>query len=177
MYVLLKTKGNPVDYAGMARHQVQSMDSSLPISHVKTMGDVIDDAQSRPRFLTVLMSLFSTLAFSIAVIGIYGVMSYTVARRRKEFGVRMALGAQSMDVVKLVMRQGLTIAIAGVVAGLIGALIFTRLMTRMLYQVGTTDLLTYVSVTAALMAVALLACYVPARRATKVDPATTLHYE
>ena len=89
----------------------------------------------------------------------------------------MALGAQSMDVVKLVMRQGMTIALVGIGAGLLGALIFTRLMTRMLYQVGSTDLLTYVSVTTALVAVALLACYVPARRATKVDPATTLHYE
>jgi putative ABC transport system permease protein len=177
MYVLLKTKGDPLEFVGMARNQVQAMDASLPVSHVRTLDDVIAEAQSRPRFLTILMTLFSTLAFSIAVIGIYGVMSYTVARRRKEFGVRMALGAQSMDVVKLVMRQGITIALIGVGAGLIGALIFTRLMTRMLYQVGTTDLLTYVSVTLTLMAVAVLACYVPARRATKVDPATTLHYE
>jgi putative ABC transport system permease protein len=153
------------------------MDSSLPISKIRTMEEVVAEAQSRPRFLTILLTLFSSLAFLIATIGIYGVMSYTVARRTKEFGVRMALGAQTIDVVKLVMRQGVIITITGILAGLIGAFIFTRFMTRMLYQIGATDPMTYVGVTAALVAVALLACYVPARRATRVDPATTLHYE
>jgi predicted permease len=177
MYLLLRASGNPLDLIGTVRHEVQSMDPSLPISKIRLMEDVMNEAQARPRFLTILLSLFSTLAFSIAVIGIYGVMSYSVARRTKEFGVRMALGAQTLDVVKLVMRQGAIIAAAGIAAGLIGAFIFTRFMTRMLYQIGATDPMTYLSVTAALLGVALLACYIPARRATRVDPAITLHYE
>jgi putative ABC transport system permease protein len=177
MNVLLRTSGNPLDFVGLVRREVQAMDSGLPISKIRTMEEVVAEAQSRPRFLTILLTLFSSLAFLIATIGIYGVMSYTVARRTKEFGVRMALGAQTIDVVKLVMRQGVIITITGILAGLIGAFIFTRFMTRMLYQIGATDPMTYVGVTAALVAVALLACYVPARRATRVDPATTLHYE
>jgi putative ABC transport system permease protein len=177
MNALLRTNGNPLDFVGMVRREVQAMDSSLPLAKIMTMEEVVADAQSRPRFLTILLSLFSVLAFLIATIGIYGVMSYTVARRTKEFGLRMALGAQTLDVVKLVMRQGVIITIAGIAAGLLGAFIFTRFMTRMLYQIGATDPMTYVGVTAALVAVALLACYVPARRATRVDPAITLHYE
>jgi putative ABC transport system permease protein len=177
MNVLVRTKGNPLDLVGTVRQELQTMDSSLPISKVMAMDDVVADAQSRPRFLTILLTLFSTLAFSIAVIGIYGVMSYTVARRKKEFGVRMALGAQSADVLKLVMRQGLIISCVGVAVGLVGAFLFTRFMTRVLYQVGATDPLTYLSVTVALILVAMVACYIPARRATQVDPATTLHYE
>lgn len=177
MNLLLKTTGNPLDMVSTVRQEVQAMDSSLPLAKITTMDEVVNEAQSRPRFLTVLLTLFSSLAFLIATIGIYGVMSYSVARRTKEFGVRMALGAQTYDVVKLVMRQGVLITIGGIAAGLVGAFIFTRFMTRMLYQVGATDPMTYVGVTAALVAVALLACYVPARRATRVDPATTLHYE
>ncbi len=177
MNVLLRAKGNPMDFIGMVRHEVQSMDSSLPISKVMLMDDVVSDAQSRPRFLTILLSLFSSLAFCIAVIGIYGVMSYSVARRTREFGVRMALGAQPADVVRLVMKQGFIITAAGIGAGLVGAFVFTRFMTRMLYQIGATDAMTYASVTATLVVVALLACYIPARRATRVDPAITLHYE
>ena len=177
MNVLLRTSGNPLDLMGTVRKEIQSLDGSLPIAKVRTMEEVVSEAQSRPRFLTILLSLFSTLAFAIAVIGIYGVISYSVARRTKEFGVRMALGAQAPDVLKLVMRQGLTIAAMGIGAGLVAALIFTRFMARVLYQVGTTDPATYLAVTLALVAVALIASYIPARRATQVDPATTLHYE
>lgn len=177
MNILLRAAGNPMDLVGSVRREVQSLDSSLPIAKIMLMEDVVSEAQSRPRFLTILLSLFSSLAFLIAVIGIYGVISYSVARRTKEFGVRMALGAQATDVIKLVMRQGMTMTIAGIAAGLVGAFILTRFMTRILYQVGATDPLTYAGVTVALLAVALLACYIPARRATQVDPATTLHYE
>jgi ABC-type antimicrobial peptide transport system permease subunit len=141
------------------------------------MEDVLSKAQARPRFLTLLLSFFSVVALAIATVGIYGVISYSVARRTKEFGLRMALGAQDTDVLGLVMKQGAGMVLIGIVAGLAIALMLTRLMTSLLFGVTPTDVLTYGSVTAILLAVALAACYVPAKRATQVDPIKTLRYE
>jgi ABC-type antimicrobial peptide transport system permease subunit len=138
---------------------------------------VMERAQARPRFLTLLLSLFSVTALAIATVGIYGVVSYSVARRTKEFGLRMVLGAQGADVLGLVMKQGAGMVVVGLVAGLVVAFALTRLMASLLFGVAPTDLATFASVTCVLAVVALAACYVPARRATRVDPMQTLRYE
>jgi ABC-type antimicrobial peptide transport system permease subunit len=153
------------------------MDASLPLSDVRMMDDVMERAQARPRFLTLLLSLFSVTALAIATVGIYGVVSYSVARRTKEFGLRMVLGAQGGDVLGLVMKQGAGMVVVGLVAGLVVAFALTRLMASLLFGVAPTDLATFASVTVVLAGVALAACYVPARRATRVDPMQTLRYE
>jgi putative ABC transport system permease protein len=178
MYIGLRAQGvDPRSLTTAVRREVGSLDSSLPIAEIRTMDDVISRAQSRPRFLTMLLSLFSAIALAIATVGIYGVISYSVARRTKEFGLRMVLGAQQSDVLSLVMKQGALLTGAGIVVGLLAAFALTRLMASLLFGVTATDPLTYLSVTGVLAFVALVACYIPARRATKVDPITTLRYE
>jgi putative ABC transport system permease protein len=141
------------------------------------MNEVFAAAISRERFQMLLLALFATLALVLACVGLYGVISYGVAQRTHEIGVRMALGAQPGDVLRLVIRQGMVLTIAGLVTGAAGALAATRVMTELLYGVTATDALTFISVGALLVLVSLLACYLPARRATKVDPLTALRYE
>ena len=178
MYIGLRAQGvNPLSLTSAVRNQVYSLDSSLAIAEIRTMEEVISRAESRPRFLTLLLSLFSGVALAIAAVGIYGVISFAVARRTKEFGLRMCLGAQRADVLALVMKQGAGLAVTGIVVGLIGAFALTRLMASLLFGVTATDPLTYSAVTAILATVALSACYIPARRATKVDPIRTLRDE
>lgn len=178
MYVVMKSQsGNPGNLAGEVREQLNELDSSLPLSSVRPMDDVLERAQSRPRFLTLLLSLFSITALAIATVGIYGVVSYSVARRTKEFGLRMVLGAQTGDVLGMVMKQGAGMVVVGLIAGLVTAFALTRLMASLLFSVAPTDAMTFASVTVVLAAVALAACYIPARRATEVDPMQTLRYE
>ena len=178
MYVAMRTPaGDPRSLAGVVREQLNAIDPSLPLADVRLMEDVLTRAQARPRFLTLLLSLFSIVAFAIATVGIYGVVSYSVARRTKEFGLRMVLGAQGEDVLGLVMKQGAGMVAIGVAAGLATAFALTRLMASLLFGVTPTDLPTFAGVTVLLFAVALLACYLPARRATRVDPIQTLRYE
>jgi putative ABC transport system permease protein len=178
MYVVLRARtGNPGSLAGAVREQLNELDSSLPLADVRLMEDVLSRAQARPRFLTLLLSLFSGVALAIATVGIYGVVSYSVARRTKEFGLRMVLGAQGGDVLGLVMKQGAGMVLSGLAAGLVIALALTRLMASLLFGVAPTDVATFTSVTVVLAGVALAACYVPARRATRVDPMQTLRYE
>jgi putative ABC transport system permease protein len=178
MYVVMRAQGgDPRAMAGVVREQLGEIDPTLPVADVRLMEDVLSRAQARPRFLTLLLSLFSGVALAIATVGIYGVVSYSVARRTKEFGLRMVLGAQGGDVLGLVMRQGAGMILIGVAAGLVLALVFTRLMASLLFGVTATDLPTFASVTIILFGVALAACYIPARRATRVDPIQTLRYE
>ncbi|MGC2388754.1 MAG: FtsX-like permease family protein, partial [Candidatus Acidiferrum sp.] len=178
MYAVLRPQGgDPRALAGAVRKQLNEMDPTLPLADVRLMDDVLSRAQARPRFLTLLLSLFSVVALAIATVGIYGVVSYSVARRTKEFGLRMVLGAQSGDVLGLVMKQGAGMIAVGVAFGLVLALFFTRLMASLLSGIASTDLATFASVTALLFGVALAACYIPARRATRVDPIQTLRYE
>jgi putative ABC transport system permease protein len=178
MYVVLKSQsGNPGGLVGAVREQLNELDPALPLADVSLMDDVLERAQSRPRFLTLLLSLFSIAALAIATVGIYGVVSYSVARRTKEFGLRMVLGAQTGDVLGMVMKQGAGMVVIGLVAGLIVAFLLTRLMASLLFGVAPTDALTFASVTVVLALVALAACYIPARRATEVDPMQTLRYE
>ncbi|MGC1416073.1 MAG: ABC transporter permease [Candidatus Acidiferrum sp.] len=178
MYVVLRPQGgDPRALAGAVREQLNEMDPTLPLADVRLMEDVLSRAQARPRFLTLLLSLFSLVALAIATVGIYGVVSYSVARRTKEFGLRMVLGAQTGDVLGLVMKQGAGMIAVGVGLGLVLALFLTRLMASFLFGVPPTDPATFASVMALLFAVALAACYIPARRATRVDPIQTLRYE
>jgi putative ABC transport system permease protein len=178
MYVVMKSQsGNPGSLAGAVREQLNELDSALPLADVRLMDAVLERAQSRPRFLTLLLTLFSVTALAIATVGIYGVVSYSVARRTKEFGLRMVLGAQTGDVLCMVMKQGAGMIVIGLIAGLVTAFALTRLMASLLFGVAPTDALTFASVTAVLSVVALVACYIPARRATEVDPMQTLRYE
>jgi putative ABC transport system permease protein len=178
MYVVMRARsGDPRSLAGEVRQRLNEIDPSLPLADVRLMDDVLSRAQARPRFLTLLLTLFSVVALAIATVGIYGVVSYSVARRTKEFGLRMVLGAQSGDVLGLVMKQGAGMIAIGVAFGLVLALFLTRLMASLLFGVAPTDLATFASVTAVLFGVALAACYIPARRATRVDPIQTLRYE
>ena len=178
MYVVMRAQGgDPRMLIGAVRVQLGEIDPTLPLDDVRLMGDVLSRAQARPRFLTLLLSLFSAVALAIATVGIYGVVSYSVARRTKEFGLRMALGAQGGDVLGLVMKQGAGMVAIGIVAGLMTAFALTRLMASLLFGVTATDLPTFASVTIVLIVVALAACYIPARRATRVDPIQTLRYE
>jgi putative ABC transport system permease protein len=178
MYVLLRSHNSDSrSLVGAVRGQLNELDASLPLADVRTMDDVLERAQARPRFLTLLLSLFSMVALAIATVGIYGVVSFSVARRTKEFGLRMVLGAQSGDVLGLVMKQGALMVAIGLAAGLFFAFLLTRLMASLLFGVAPTDAATFASVTALLGGVSIAACYVPARRATRVDPMQTLRYE
>jgi putative ABC transport system permease protein len=178
MYVVAKPRGgDPRSLVGAVREQLGELDASVPLAQVRLMDDVLSRAQARPRFLTLLLTLFSIVALAIATVGIYGVVSYAVARRTKEFGLRMVMGAQTGDVLGLVMKQGAAMVVIGLAAGLITAFALTRLMASLLFGVAPTDLPTFVGVTVLLAAVALAACYVPARRATQVDPIRALRYE
>jgi predicted permease len=178
MFVVMRAQGgDPRSLAGEVRQRMNEIDPSLPLADVRLMEDVLSRAQARPRFLTLLLTLFSAVALAIATVGIYGVVSYSVARRTKEFGLRMVLGAQTGDVLGLVMKQGAGMIAIGIAFGLLFAIFFTRLMASLLFGVTPTDLATFASVTAVLFGVALAACYIPARRATKVDPIQTLRYE
>ena len=144
---------------------------------MKPMSDLVADSLVRPRFLSLLLAIFSSIALVLAAIGIYGVMAYSVSQRTQEIGVRMALGARALDVLKLVLGQGAKMTTIGVVLGLIGAFALTRLMSTLLFEVSVTDPVTFSIVVAVLAMVALLACYLPARRAAKTDPMIALRYE
>ncbi|HEY9285585.1 MAG TPA: ABC transporter permease, partial [Pyrinomonadaceae bacterium] len=177
MTFVLRTDGDPLALSAAARREVQAIDPELPLADVRTLQSWIGESVSRTRFGTLLLAVFAGVALLLAVVGIYGVMSYSVAQRQHEIGIRMAMGAQRRDVVWLVVGQGLLLTATGVALGALGAFALTRLMAGLLYGVSATDPVTFGGVALLLAAAALLACYVPARRATKVDPMTALRYE
>ena len=177
MYVVLRGKSDSLDLATAVRRELSDLDPTVPVSNVRSMDDVLAAAQSRPRFLTLLLTVFSGVALALALVGIYGVLSYLVARRSREFGLRMALGAPRQHVLGLVLKQGAGLALAGVFFGWIAAMGLTRLMSSVLYGVRAIDPVTFIVMPLALASVAMLASYVPARRATKVDPMVALRYE
>src|SRR5437016_2963656 len=150
--------------------------STLPLANVCSMEDVMSAAQSRPRFLTLLLTLFSSVALILAAVGIYGVISYSVAQRTREFGVRIALGAQPADLLGIVLRRGMLLAGIGVLTGLAGAFWLTRFLMSLLFGVTPTDPVTFGTIPLLLVGVALLASYIPARPATKIDPIVALRY-
>jgi putative ABC transport system permease protein len=175
--LVVRTNGDAASLAGAVRQAVWAVDKDQPISNVRTMDHVVAAAVSRERFQTLLLGLFATLALVLACVGLYGVISYAVVQRTHEIGVRMALGAQPGDVLRLVINQGMLLTLIGLVIGVAGAFVVTRVMTEMLFGVTATDPLTFAGVPLVLGVIAFLACYVPARRATKVDPLVALRYE
>jgi putative ABC transport system permease protein len=177
MTVAVRASSHVENLAGALRAEVKALDKDLPVSKLRTMEAVRGNSMAQPRFRTVLIGLFGALALILATVGIYGVMAYSVTRRTHEIGVRMALGAQTADVMKLVVRQGMWLTLAGLAIGLAGAFALTRVMAGLLYGVTATDPLTFTAVPALLFAVALFACWLPAHRATKVDPMEALRYE
>jgi putative ABC transport system permease protein len=175
--ILARTKSDPTAVAGSLRDVVTSMDKSLPVYAVKPMTEYLRDSLSRRRFSMILLSAFSGLALVLAAVGIYGVISYSVIQRTHEMGIRMALGAQRNDVLKLVLRQAMIVVLAGVVIGLLASWALTRLIKSLLFNVSVTDPLTFAGIALLIILTALLACLIPAWRATKVDPLVALRYE
>jgi putative ABC transport system permease protein len=176
-FVFVRTNGDPINLAASIRSQVSAIDREQPVTNIKSMRNVIAETVAPRRFNMLLFGLFAVIAVVLAAMGIYGVISYSVAERTQEIGVRVALGARAVDVMKLVLRGGLNLALIGVAIGLAGALALTRLMKSLLFGVTPTDAATFGLVTFGLFMVALFACYIPARRATKVDPMVALRYE
>jgi putative ABC transport system permease protein len=175
--LVVRTSGDPASLASAIKSDVSALDKNVTVSQIQTMEQVITDANAQQRFYLFLLSAFAAVALILAAVGIYVVMSYSVSRRTHEIGIRMAVGANEGDVFKLITGQGMILALAGATAGLTGALLLTRLMSSLLYGVRSYDPLTFVVVSVVLTGVALAACHVPARRATKVDPMVALRYE
>ena len=165
------------DVAAAVRNEVLALDKDQPVYGIRTLDNVLSESVATPRFRTLVLGIFAGVALILAGVGIYGVISYGVSQRTHEIGIRMALGAQATDVLKLVVRGGMTLVLIGVAVGLAGALALTRLLTTLLFAVTPTDAATFATVSVGLMVVALFACFIPARRATKVDPLVALRYE
>jgi putative ABC transport system permease protein len=174
--VMVRAAGNPLSLAQAVREQVKALDKDQPLT-ITTMDQIFSNSVAGQRFNTLLLGLFGGLALVLAMVGVFGVINYSVAQRTHEIGIRLALGAQRRDVFKLVVGQGLLLALLGVGIGSAGAFALTRLLTGLLYGVSPTDAETFAIVSLLLTAVALFACYIPARRATKVDPLIALRYE
>jgi putative ABC transport system permease protein len=177
MTLMARSSSDPTQLAAAMRSQVLSLDRNQPVSDVRTMNEVIARSIAQQRFYMLLLTLFAVMALVLAAVGIFGVMSYSVTERTREIGIRMALGAQTRDVLKYVVGQGMMLTLAGVAIGLVGSFLLTRFMTNMLYEVDAFDPVTFAAISLLLALVALLACYIPARRATKVDPMVALRYE
>jgi len=175
--IVVKTETDPLSMAGSTRAQIRAVDKDQAVYQVTTLDDLRSDSILIRRFFLGLLFVFAGVALALASVGIYGVMSYVAAQRTQEIGIRMALGAQTLDVLKLIMGNGMLLAVIGVAGGLLVAFALTRLLSGLLFGVTATDGLTFGTVSAGLIAIALLACYIPARRATKVDPLTALRYE
>jgi putative ABC transport system permease protein len=177
MSLVVRTAAKPELLIEPVRGQIRELDPDLPITNVRTMGEVVARSVWQPRLYTILFGIFAAVALLLAAVGLYGVMAYTVTIRTHEIGLRMALGAQAGDVLKLIAGQGIKLVMIGVATGLGAALLLTRLMSSLLFSTSASDPLTFTGIAVLLTMVALLACWIPARRATKVDPMVALRYE
>jgi ABC-type antimicrobial peptide transport system permease subunit len=177
MNVVVRASGDPAALYSPARKQIQSVDRDLPIYHAVTMEQRVQESLARRRFSMLLLTLFAGIAVALAIIGIYGVVSYMVNQETREIGIRLALGATPRAILHLVIGRGMALAIPGVVIGPLGSLVFTRMMRGLLFGLSPTDPLTFAAIPLLLVSVAVLASYIPAQRATRVDPTVSLHSE
>ncbi|HEY0100826.1 MAG TPA: ABC transporter permease [Pyrinomonadaceae bacterium] len=175
--LVVRTEVEPLSLAATVRRKVWEVDKDQPVSKIRTMEEIVSESVARQRFSMLLLGIFAALALVLAAVGIYGVMSYSVAQRTREFGIRMALGAQRRDVLKLAVGQGLKLVIAGIVLGLGASFLLTRVMSSLLFNVSATDPFTFITISLVLIGVAVLASFIPALRATKIDPMDALRYE
>ena len=176
VYILVRATADPASLGSAVRAAVLAIDKDQPVSGIKTMNEVIASTTAPRRFNTLLLGIFAAVALTLAAVGIYSVISYSVTQRTQEIGIRMALGAKTGDVIRLVVRQGMTLTLEGMAVGLAGAIASARAMSSLLYDVSATDTATFAAISALLVVVALMACYLPARRAAKVDPMTALRH-
>jgi ABC-type antimicrobial peptide transport system permease subunit len=174
VFVVARTAGEPMALASAIRAQIRQLDPTLPVANVRPMRAVVSTSLATPRLTGFLLSAFAAIALALAAVGIYGVLSYLVAQRTHEIGIRIAVGADRRSVLRMILRQGVLLAVAGVAVGVAAAFALTRLMTSLLYQVEPGDPLTFVAVALVLIAVAALASYLPALRATRVSPVSAL---
>jgi len=174
MNLLVRTAVPPRSVVASVRAQIAAVDPDQPVTNVQTVEELMDSSRSQPRFTMLLLGVFAATALTLAVAGIYGVLAYSVAQRQQEFGIRLALGAEKGDILELVVRQGVILASVGIVIGLVVSVFLTRLLGSMLYRVGVHDVLTFLVAPALFLGIALLASYLPARRATRVNPIETL---
>jgi putative ABC transport system permease protein len=177
MTVLIKGASDPNQLISSVRNAVKEIDPEQPIYNPRTMDEIRAESVAPERLNLTLLSLFAGIALVLAIVGIYGVMSYSVTQRTHEIGIRMAIGARPRDVFKMILGQGMKLALIGVGIGLLSAFGLTRLMETMLFGVEPTDATTFAGISALLIGIALLACYLPGRRATKVEPTVSLRYE
>ena len=177
MQLAVRTAADPISLISAVRTEIAAVDPEEPIYNVTTLEQSLSDSISPRRFNMLMLGIFAGIALALASVGIYGVMAFSVTQRTREIGIRMALGAEQRDVLGLMARQALGVTLAGIVFGLGGAWALTRFLASFLYGVRPTDAATFAVVPVALVAVSLLACYIPARRATKVDPMVALRYE
>jgi predicted lysophospholipase L1 biosynthesis ABC-type transport system permease subunit len=176
-FVIRSERAGNRSFLNEVRAAVWAVNAELPLASVRTMQEVYDKSVARTSFTLVMLAIAGALALALGVVGIYGVMSYTVSQRKPEIGIRLALGAQHGDVLQMILRQGMKLALVGVASGIIAAFALTGLMRSLLFGVTAHDPLTFASVAALLIVIALLACYIPARRAILVDPVVALRYE
>ena len=177
MSIIIRTTADPAGLAASLRNEVQTIDPDLPVANVRSMPQLLSNSIAKPRFNYLLLSVFAAVALILATTGVYGVMAYAATQRTREFGIRLALGAQRREILKLIFKQGGKLVMIGISLGLAGALALTHFMKSLLFGVSTTDPLTIASVAGLLIAIAFLACYFPARKASKVDPITALRHQ
>jgi putative ABC transport system permease protein len=170
----VRTMGDPMLLVSAVRRQVSAIDRNQPVSAIRTMDEVLDESVGRRRLIVVLLSSFAGVALLLAMLGIYGVIAYSVAQRTQEVGIRRAMGAQEGDILRWILGQGLRLTLAGVLLGIGGALALTRVIKSLLFQTTTTDPAAFIGVALLFVVVALLASFIPARRATRIDPMTAL---
>ncbi len=175
--LVVRTNVEPLSLAGAVRNAIWAVDKDQPVSNLRSMDEIVSEAVARQRFSMLLLGIFAALAMVLAAVGIYGVMSYSIAQRTREIGLRIALGAQKSDVLKMILRQGLRFVAAGLAIGLAASFVLTRVMASLLFGISATDPATFVSISLVLIAVALLASYIPAVRAMKIDPMLALRYQ